>query len=123
MGLSGAMIPVIPAKGNEKMTELKGFQKKYLRGISHGLKAVVLIGKEGLTDGLIRAVDEGLAQHELIKIKFNDFKEKEQKTAISGEITARTGSALAGLIGHTAILYRPQADPQKRRIRLPEREG
>ena len=117
------MIPIKPAKGIEKMTELKGFQKKYLRGISHGLKAVVLIGKEGLTDGLIRAVDEGLAQHELIKIKFNDFKEKEQKTAISGEITARTGSALADLIGHTAILYRQQADPERRRIRLPEREG
>lgn len=105
------------------MTELKGFQKKYLRGISHGLKAVVLIGREGLTDGLLKAVDEGLSQHELIKVKFNDFKEKGQKAEITGELAARTGSGLAGLIGHTAILYRPQADPQKRRIRLPEREG
>ena len=105
------------------MTELKGFQKKYLRGISHGLKAVVLIGREGLTDGLLKAVDEGLSQHELIKVKFNDFKEKGQKAEITGEITARTGSGLAGLIGHTAILYRAQADPLRRRIRLPEREG
>ena len=64
------------------MTALKGFQKKHLRGLAHGLKPIVQIGKEGITEGVIRAVDEGLLQHELIKIKFNDFKEKEQKEAI-----------------------------------------
>jgi RNA-binding protein len=104
------------------MTALKGFQKKYLRGVSHSLKPVVLIGKEGITGGVIRAVEAGLSQHELIKIKFNDFKEKEQKEAITGEVAGKTGSELAGMIGHTAILYRPQADPEKRKIRLPARE-
>ena len=105
------------------MTELKGFQKKYLRGLSHGCRPLVLIGKEGITEGVIRAVDEGLARHELIKIKFNDFKEKDQKAAIIGEITAKTDSDLAGTIGHTALLYRQQADPEKRTIQLPCREG
>lgn len=32
------------------MKTLKGFQKKYLRGLAHGLKPVILIGKEGITD-------------------------------------------------------------------------
>ncbi len=49
-------------------------------------------------------------------------KEKEQKEAITGEVAGKTGSELAGMIGHTAILYRPQADPEKRKIRLPARE-
>ena len=41
------------------MTPLKGFQKKYLRGLAHDLKPIVLIGKEGLMAGVIKAVDRG----------------------------------------------------------------
>jgi RNA-binding protein len=101
------------------MKTLKGFEKKYLRGLAHDLKPLVLIGKEGITDGTVRAADEGLSQHELIKIKFNDFKEKNQKEPLAGELVERTGSAQIGMIGHTVILYRPQTDPAKRRIQLP----
>jgi RNA-binding protein len=101
------------------MKTLKGFEKKYLRGLAHDLKPLVLIGKEGITDGIVRAIDEGLSQHELIKIKFNDFKEKDQKETLTGELVVKTGSAQIGMIGHTAILFRPQLDPEKRRIQLP----
>ena len=104
------------------METLKGFEKKYLRGLAHDLKPVVLIGKDGITDRIVRAADEGLSQHELIKIKFNDFKEKNQKETLAGELVVRTGSAQIGMIGHTAILYRPQTDPAKQRIRLPAKE-
>ncbi len=101
------------------MKPLKGFEKKYLRGLAHDLKPIVLIGKEGITDGIVRAADEGLSQHELLKIKFNDFKEKNQKETLIGELVAKTGCAQAGMIGHTALLYRPRTDPAKRRIHLP----
>jgi RNA-binding protein len=104
------------------MKTLKGFEKKYLRGLAHDLRPLVLIGKEGITDGIVRATDEGLSRHELIKIKFIDFKEKEQKETLTGELFDRTGSELIGMIGHTAILYRPQTDPAKRRILLPAKE-
>ncbi len=101
------------------MKTLKGVEKKYLRGLAHDMKPIVLIGKEGITEGIVRATDEGLSQHELIKIKFNDYKEKSQKEALLGELLDQTGSAQVGMIGHTAILYRPQIDPEKRRISLP----
>ncbi len=100
-------------------TSRKGFQKKYLRGLAHPLKPVVQIGREGITEGVIRAIDECLFRHELIKVKFTDFKEKDQKEAIAGEFTDKTGSELVGMIGHTAILYRQQADPEKRKIAIP----
>lgn len=103
------------------MKTLKGFEKKYLRGLAHDLRPLVLIGKEGLTDGIVRATGEALDLHELIKIKFNDFKLKDQKETITEELVVKTGSTLAGTIGHTAILYRPQADPEKRRIALPKK--
>lgn len=105
------------------MEDLKGFEKTYLRGLAHGLKPLVLIGREGLTTGALRAVDEGLAQHELIKIKFNDFKDSEQKSALIAEMADRTKSAFVGMIGHTATLYRRHADPDKRAIKLPAKGG
>ncbi len=104
------------------MTSLKGFQKKYLRGLAHSLKPVVQIGREGITEGVIRAIDECLFRHELIKVKFTDFKEKDQKEAITGEFAGKTDSELVGMIGHTAILYRRQTDPEKRKIAIPARE-
>ena len=105
------------------MTALKGYQKKHLRGLAHGLKPIVQIGGEGVTEGVIRAIDDGLFHHELIKIKFNDLKEKDQKEAITGEVAAKTGSVQVGMIGHTALLYRRQADPEKRKIAIPARES
>lgn len=103
------------------MKTLTGFEKKYLRGLAHGLRPMILIGKEGITDGIVRATDEALSQHELIKMKFNDFKEKDQKETITSELVAQTGAALVGSIGHTVVLYRPQKDPEKRRITLPQK--
>jgi len=101
--------------------DLKGFQKKYLRGLAHGLKPNILIGQKGLTDSLIKAIDQELNLHELIKVKFNDFKEKDQKQAVMETIVERTGCSPVGMIGHTAVIYRENHDPEKRKIKVPVR--
>jgi RNA-binding protein len=103
------------------MMELQGFQRKYLRGLAHGEKPLVLVGQAGLTEGLLAAVNGALDRHELIKVKFNEFKEKRQKEDVARRIEASTGATLVGLIGHTAIFYRMHPDPDRRRIRLPRR--
>ena len=102
------------------MSKLKGFQKKYLRGLAHNLKPVVLIGQKGLTDELIKSADQALDKHELIKIKFNEFKEKSQKAEITEELCKNIRAEIAGTIGHIAILYREQEDPEKKKIFLPK---
>ena len=102
------------------MEKLTSTQAKYLRGIAHGLKPVVFIGQKGLTDALIRSTQEAFDSHELIKIKFIDFKEKKQKTEIARALGGRTGSHLAGMVGHVAMLYRQHSDPDKRKIVLPQ---
>ncbi len=102
-----------------QMAPLKGAQRKYLRGLAHSLKPVVIVGQHGLTDALITAVDAALRSHELIKIKFNEYKEKTAKTGIMTEIESRTNSHRVGMIGHVAILYRPHPEPDRRVIRLP----
>ncbi|HLZ19735.1 MAG TPA: ribosome assembly RNA-binding protein YhbY [Smithellaceae bacterium] len=99
------------------MDPLKGSQRKYLRGEAHHLKPLVLIGAKGVTDQLLGSVNQALKDHELIKIKFGEF--KDAKKEISEEIAQATKSELVGLIGNVAILYRRNPDPEKRKIKVP----
>ncbi|MCJ7686189.1 MAG: ribosome assembly RNA-binding protein YhbY [Desulfobacteraceae bacterium] len=104
------------------MKKLEGFQRKYLRGVAHGLKPVVFIGQKGLTPEVLLSAEKAFERHELIKMKFNDFKEKADKTEISGRIEKETGAENVGIIGHTVMFYRQQEDPEKRKISLPQRD-
>jgi len=97
--------------------ELRGVHRKYLRGLAHGLKPVVQVGRQGVTDGLLRSADAALNDHELIKVRFVNHKEDREELA--GRIAAGTGSHLAGSIGNVAIFYRRHADPGRRKIVLP----
>ncbi len=101
------------------MQPLNSRQKKFLRGVAHALKPVVLVGKKGGAPSLISAVEEALEIHELIKIKFVEDREKKTKNEILARICAATGCEVAGHIGHIAILYRPCSDPKKQKIALP----
>jgi len=101
--------------------KLKGYQKKYLKGLVHGMKPLVFVGQKGLSATVTQAVDESLEKHELIKVKFIDFKEKSQKQEIAGVIEKETASELVGMIGHIAIFYRRLRDPEKRKIVVPKR--
>ncbi len=99
------------------MGELNGGQRKYLRGLAHGYKPLVHIGKEGLTDNVLRTIDEAITAHELIKVKLTaERDEREQLTPI---IEDRLGCECVGSIGRIAILYREHPDPEKRRITFP----
>jgi RNA-binding protein len=101
------------------MSTLKGFQKKYLRGLAHHLNPLVIIGKAGLGESVLSSLDKALDNHELIKVKFNDFKDR--KKEISQEIEEKTESEVVGAIGHVVMFYRQQPKEDKRKIRLPEK--
>ena len=40
------------------MKTLESFQRKYLRGLTHKLKTVVMIGQKGLTDKVLRFTEQ-----------------------------------------------------------------
>lgn len=101
------------------MEKLKGFQKKYLRGLAHNLKPVVFIGKNGLNENVIFSMEDALNTHEIVKVKFVDFKEKEKKKEFSEELEKQTKSHHVGSIGHISIFYKMHKDPEKRKITVP----
>ena len=101
------------------MKPLSASQRKRLRGLAHGLSPLVHLGKGGLSDAALERIDQELAVHELIKVRFLESGVpggKEEKDALVAEVEKRLGCGAAGRIGHVAILYRPHAEPDKRRI-------
>ncbi len=95
-------------------------QIKYLRGLAHTLSALILIGKEGITDDLIKALKTELDRHELVKVKIGaNSSEKKDKAAET--LPAATQSILVQLIGKTLILYKANPKlPKDKRIYLPK---
>lgn len=82
---------------------LSSADRRNLRGQAHHLEPVVQVGHSGVTDGVLKQVAEQLRAHELIKVRLH---EPEDKQAMADALAAGTGSALCGLVGHTAILYK-----------------
>ena len=100
------------------MGELKGSQRKYLRGLAHSYKPLVQIGKEGLSESVIRAIDTALEAHELIKLKI--AAERDEREQFVPLIEARLNCECVGTVGRIAILYREHPDPEKQKIAVPQ---
>ncbi|MDP6775951.1 MAG: ribosome assembly RNA-binding protein YhbY [Candidatus Latescibacteria bacterium] len=100
------------------MATLKGSQRTYLRSLAHHLQPVVHVGRDGVTEGLVEAVDQALGAHELIKVRF--LEHKTEKKALHQEIAQKTRSHPVGMVGHVAILYRQHPDEEKRKIEIPD---
>src|ERR1051325_5208989 len=85
-----------------------------LKGMAQRMDATLKVGKNGLSEPFLQTVREALAHKELIKVKFDDF--KDQKKTLAPEMAAKTDSRLVTLIGNVAVLYRQHDDPAKRKI-------
>lgn len=98
------------------MEKLKGSQKKYLRGLAHSLKPLIIIGHEGVTPSLVKFMVKALDDHELVKVKFNKL--KEEKDALIETLVSKTEAELVGRIGNTAIFYKQSSVEEKRKIKF-----
>ena len=103
-------ITIRPMKLNDK-------QRRYLRGLAHPLKPVILIGNAGVSEGVVAETRRALQDHELIKVRMTGA-ERDARDAALESLARDTGSALVGRIGHVATLYKKRADLPK--IVLPD---
>lgn len=100
------------------MGTLTGAQRKHLRGLAHDFRPAVYIGKEGLSDAVVRSIDLAIEANELIKVKI--AADRDARAELVPVIEERTNSECVGAVGHMAILYRRNPDPEKRRVELPD---
>lgn len=66
-----------------------------------------------MTDALIAQVENAITAQELVKVKFNEYKEEKQE--LTAKIAEATSATLVRIIGNIAILYRAAKAPDKRR--------
>ena len=70
---------------------------------------MVQVGKDGIDDGLVAAVDQALDDHELVKVKVGDAANLDRHAA-ADDLARRTRSEVAQVLGYTVLLYRPHPD-------------
>ena len=99
------------------MEPLSGAQRKHLRGLAHHVKPVVHVGRHGVTDTVLREIEEALDYHELIKVKLVD--PQGRKKELASELAQRSGGTRVGLVGNIVTLYRQNPDPEKRKVEVP----
>lgn len=97
--------------------KLTGKQRRYLRSLGHALEPVVRLGKKGLDEGIVRAVDAALERHELVKIKLGS-ECMEDRHPIAERLAEQTNSQVAQVLGGTILLYRRH--PREPKIVLPK---
>lgn len=93
-------------------------QRKYLKSLAHSLEPIIQIGKSGITENLIKQIDETLETRELIKVKIlnnNTLDANEVANDLSEELRAEFVQS----IGNKFVIYRESQD--KKTIELPKR--
>ena len=86
-------------------------QIKYLKGICHHLKPVVMLGNKGLTETVMAEIEGALDQHELIKLKLRGS--REQRAQWIASIARQSKAELLLKIGQVACFFRRNKDDPK----------
>jgi RNA-binding protein len=86
---------------------LTNSQIRKFKAAAQLLEPMLKVGKAGLSEGFVKTVSDTLAQHELVKIKFADF--KDQKKELAPQLAEKTGSHLIMRVGNVMVLHRPRA--------------
>ena len=95
---------------------LGGRRRRFLRSLGHHLEPVVQVGKLGVTEALLGAVEEALLRHELIKVRCGR-ESPLSRSEIAETLCTALSAELVQSLGHVLLLYRP--NPDAPRIRLP----
>lgn len=83
---------------------LTGKQKAFLRGLAHKMNPVFQIGKDGITDNMLKDITSYLLKHELMKVSvLNNCMEDIADLAIIFELA---GIQVVQTIGHVLVLYK-----------------
>ena len=91
-------------------------QKKFLRGLGHQLKPIILVGDAGLTEALLKEFCSTIEHHELIKVRVRAG-DREARDSIISDLCNRGSAELVTRIGNVALVYR--RNDEKPQIPLP----
>lgn len=92
-------------------------QRAHLRSIAQGYNAIFYVGKQGISEELIKQLDNALTARELIKVGVQENCDWSAREA-ADEIAAQLNADVVQVIGRKFVLWRRSSDPKKRVIEL-----
>jgi RNA-binding protein len=87
-----------------------------LKAMAQLMDPLLKVGKAGVSEAFLGVANDSLERHELIKIRFDEF--KDEKKELTKQLVEATHSRLIMAVGHVIVLYREQPDPAKRKIKF-----
>jgi putative YhbY family RNA-binding protein len=92
------------------MLQLSSAARRDLRARAHGLKPVVSIAENGLTETVLKEIDVNLQAHELIKIRvYGD--NRDDRLSFLDRICRELAAAPVQHIGKLLVVFRPRPVP------------
>ena len=95
---------------------LSSKQRAALMRLAQTKDCLVSLGRAGASPELAARLAELLAQHELVKLRFVDFKESRRELA--ADLAARTDSEVVRVIGGVAVFFKASPSPDKHKVDL-----
>jgi RNA-binding protein len=92
----------------EEISPFSNADVRKFKAAAQRLKPILKVGKNGLSPQFIQSVEAVFETHELIKIKFDEF--KDQRKTLAPELAAKTKSHLITLLGNVVVLYRRRVE-------------
>ena len=99
---------------------ITGKQRAYLRKLGHTMQPIFQIGKDGLTDTVMVAIDEALEKREMVKISILESAMLDTR-ATCDEVAKRLLAEPIQSIGNKFVLYRKSSNEKNRKIELPRK--
>lgn len=95
-------------------------QRSYLKSLAHHEEPICYIGKDGLTENVIKEMDVCLEKRELIKVKIQESSELNPKDT-ANQVVEILGAEFVQAIGRKFSVYRQAKDVENRKIALPRK--
>ena len=89
-------------------------ERKRLRRIGHALNPVVMLGNDGLSEGVLEEARRALNDHELIKAKVLG-EDREARQQLIEALAEQTGAQIVQKIGKIVLLFK-KADKQNQHL-------
>ena len=99
--------------------ELTSKQRAQLRGLANSIDTIVHIGKDGISENLVKQVDDAMEARELIKGRVLENNIEYDARLAAEELAKATRSEVVQVIGTKFVLYREShSKPKDKRIQL-----
>ena len=106
------------------MSELTSKQRAQLRGLANSIDTILIVGKDGIGDNLVKQANDALEARELIKGRVLENSLLSPREAAE-QLAPLTRSEVVQVIGTKFVLYRPSHNKEKkdRIVLVSERKG